>query len=347
MNAFNEGSIMSFLLTPDIIVWQMLKLPNHTQQGASHSGQGPQGTAGPPGPVGQIGIPGKPGPSGPPGPPGPPGERGVTSYVTGAGGEVEVGPMGPPGQPGLQGATGMANVDHLDHLESEALWVCQVFLAHKVHQVDKVTEGLKETGALWVMARMDSKGHPDHLALLAQLVKVLWVALVKGVLQEVLVHMGTVACLGHKVHQATIKDTYDELCGAFLNSLPQSSDGLCCFIPILLEQLSLDVINAKELVYRPKHSCETALLRLMNDLLCSADAGKVTLVVLLDLSAAFDVIDHTTLLTRLQMEVGIGGSALQWFHSYLSDRTQRVMTVASLTAAETFDLWMFESCRTY
>ncbi|PVD22697.1 hypothetical protein C0Q70_15953 [Pomacea canaliculata] len=63
----------------------------------------------------------------------------------------------------------------------------------------------------------------------------------------------------------------------------------------------------------------------MNDLLCSADAGKVTLVVLLDLSAAFDVIDHTTLLTRLQMEVGIGGSALQWFHSYLSDRTQRVM----------------------
>ncbi|PVD19467.1 hypothetical protein C0Q70_19956 [Pomacea canaliculata] len=77
--------------------------------------------------------------------------------------------------------------------------------------------------------------------------------------------------------------------------------------------------------YRPKHSCETALLRLMNDLLCSADAGKVTLVVLLDLSAAFDVIDHSTLLTRLQMEVGIGGSALQWFHSYLSDRTQRVM----------------------
>ncbi|PVD23038.1 hypothetical protein C0Q70_16300 [Pomacea canaliculata] len=63
----------------------------------------------------------------------------------------------------------------------------------------------------------------------------------------------------------------------------------------------------------------------MNDLLCSADAGKVTLVVLLDLSAAFDVIDHSTLLTRLQMEVGIGGSALQWFHSYLSDRTQRVM----------------------
>ncbi|PVD19602.1 hypothetical protein C0Q70_20092 [Pomacea canaliculata] len=75
--------------------------------------------------------------------------------------------------------------------------------------------------------------------------------------------------------------------------------------------------------YRPKHSCETALLRLMNDLLCSADAGKVSLVVLLDLSAAFDVIDHSTLLTRLQMEVGIGGSALQWFHSYLSDRTQR------------------------
>ncbi|PVD24871.1 hypothetical protein C0Q70_15360 [Pomacea canaliculata] len=90
-----------------------------------------------------------------------------------------------------------------------------------------------------------------------------------------------------------------------------------------LDRYSL--LNKFQSAYRPKHSCETALLRLMNDLLCSADAGNVTLVVLLDLSAAFDVIDHTTLLTRLQMEVGIGGSALQWFHSYLSDRTQRVM----------------------
>lgn len=48
-------------------------------------------------------------------------------------------------------------------------------------------------------------------ALLAQLVKVLWVALVKGVLQEVLVHMGTVACLGHKVHQATVNTAIMEV----------------------------------------------------------------------------------------------------------------------------------------
>ena len=85
--------------------------------------------------------------------------------------------------------------------------------------------------------------------------------------------------------------------------------------------------------YRPKHSCETALLRLMNDLLCNSDVGNLTLVVLLDLSAAFDVINHSTLLTRLQREVGIEGPALQWFQSYLSDRTQRVMvnTASSLT----------------
>ena len=77
--------------------------------------------------------------------------------------------------------------------------------------------------------------------------------------------------------------------------------------------------------YRAHHSCETALLRLLNDLLCNADAGNLTLLVLLDLSAAFDVIDHGALLERLQKEAGIAGLALQWFRSYLNDRTQRIV----------------------
>ncbi|KAL8596982.1 hypothetical protein ACOMHN_054713 [Nucella lapillus] len=71
----------------------------------------------------------------------------------------------------------------------------------------------------------------------------------------------------------------------------------------------------------------------MNDLLRSADAGDLTVLVLLDLSAAFDVIDHDILLTRLEMEVGVVGPALRWFRSYLSERTQCV-TVNQASSTE-------------
>ncbi len=57
-----------------------------------------------------------------------------------------------------------------------------------------------------------------------------------------------------------------------------------------------------------------------NDLLLSSDRGCISLLV--DLSAAFDTIDHNILLNRLENSVGISGSALAWFKSYLSDRHQ-------------------------
>ena len=63
----------------------------------------------------------------------------------------------------------------------------------------------------------------------------------------------------------------------------------------------------------------------MNDVLCAADRGDLTLLVFLDLSAAFNIIDHEILLSRLRNEVGITGTALHWFSSYLADRTQRVI----------------------
>ncbi len=57
-----------------------------------------------------------------------------------------------------------------------------------------------------------------------------------------------------------------------------------------------------------------------NYLLLSSDRGYISLLGLLDLSAAFNTIDHKIILNRLENFVGISGSALAWFKSYLSDR---------------------------
>ena len=76
--------------------------------------------------------------------------------------------------------------------------------------------------------------------------------------------------------------------------------------------------------YRKFHSTETALLKIHNDILSSMDDGRVTALTLLDLSAAFDTIDHTILLRRLGNWFGVSGKALDWFKSYLTGRRQRI-----------------------
>ncbi len=70
----------------------------------------------------------------------------------------------------------------------------------------------------------------------------------------------------------------------------------------------------------PHHSTETALVKITNDLLLASDQGCISLIVLLDLSAAFDTIDYDIIIDQMQNYTGIQGQALRWFRSYLSDR---------------------------
>ena len=77
--------------------------------------------------------------------------------------------------------------------------------------------------------------------------------------------------------------------------------------------------------YKKGHCTETALLKVQNDLLINSDKNNVSVLVMLDLSAAFDTIDHTILLNRLRDYYGIKENALKWFRSYLENRTQSVI----------------------
>ena len=92
------------------------------------------------------------------------------------------------------------------------------------------------------------------------------------------------------------------------------------------EHLSVNNIHdIHQSAYKKFHSTETLLTKVQSDILMQMDKGKLVMVVLLDLSAAFDTIDHNILLTRLQNRYGVGGKALEWFQSYLCDRTQSVI----------------------
>ena len=76
--------------------------------------------------------------------------------------------------------------------------------------------------------------------------------------------------------------------------------------------------------YRAYHSTETCLVKVQNDILCAMDRHELTVLLLLDLSAAFSTVDHEILLQRLSIRLGITGLALEWFQSYLSCRHQFV-----------------------
>ena len=82
--------------------------------------------------------------------------------------------------------------------------------------------------------------------------------------------------------------------------------------------------NTPQFAYKQFHSTETALFKVHYDINLTIDNCKVTALTLLDLSAAFDTIDHDILITRLSTWYGISSAALSWFTSYLTDRRQAI-----------------------
>ena len=85
-----------------------------------------------------------------------------------------------------------------------------------------------------------------------------------------------------------------------------------------------DIVDNFQSAYKTGHSCETALLRVYNDIVTTIGMGNGAVFVLLDLAAAFDTIDHDNLFCILEKYVRICGNALKLIKSNFSNRTQRV-----------------------
>ena len=92
--------------------------------------------------------------------------------------------------------------------------------------------------------------------------------------------------------------------------------------------------NPYQSAYRKKHSTETALTLTLDNVFHASDRSKSTILVALDLSAAFDLVDHKLLISRLKTSFGIDGLVLQWILSYLTDRSQFV-SLGSSTSPQT------------
>ena len=87
--------------------------------------------------------------------------------------------------------------------------------------------------------------------------------------------------------------------------------------------------------FRANHSCEHAVGQLIGSVLKNLENKKLTVAVLLDLSKAFDTIDHKVMLKKLEL-YGVRGNTLSWFESYLSDRRLRVKCRTACSMEETY-----------
>ena len=105
-----------------------------------------------------------------------------------------------------------------------------------------------------------------------------------------------------------------------------------CFIAKILEKLVLSQVssylnshNTCQSAYCPGHSTETSLLKVVIDLFLSLNKSKISVLAMLDFSSAFHTIDHPIIVHRLHTDFGFTDTVLQWFSSYLTDRTHYVL----------------------
>ena len=92
-----------------------------------------------------------------------------------------------------------------------------------------------------------------------------------------------------------------------------------------------NLADMNQSTYRACHSTESALIKVKNDLMMLINNRHVVLLVLVDLSTAFDTIDHRILLSRLSTRIGVSGSALDRFRSYLTGWSSRVDIAGELS----------------
>ena len=96
-----------------------------------------------------------------------------------------------------------------------------------------------------------------------------------------------------------------------------------------------ELLSDNQSAYQKRHSAETTMLRVLSDALAAANRQQVTLIGLLDLSAAFDCVDQVLLLHRLvHHQCGLSGTVLRWMTSIVSGRTQQVAYHGQLSPVE-------------
>ena len=98
-----------------------------------------------------------------------------------------------------------------------------------------------------------------------------------------------------------------------------------CALSQLNKHMEVNHLNSLyQSAYRVNHSCETAIVKLMDDVIKSFDKNTYSIMTFLDFSAAFDTVDHGLLIDKLKCKFGIKGIALKWFKSYLDGRYYKV-----------------------
>ena len=127
------------------------------------------------------------------------------------------------------------------------------------------------------------------------------------------------------------------------NLLSQSSDSYS-YVSKILEKVfhtrmvahwnATNSMPRTQSAYRQFHSTETALLKVFSNIATTTDSGRVTALCLLDLSAAFDTVDHEILLARLEKTYGFIGLTIKWLRTYIKNCAFHVQLNGELSSSQ-------------